>query len=68
MFVYLARVEKYHKILGFSDKLVPIAIKPTTKLDDAVKEIEKVFPHTHSPKVTPMLFRYEWVVQTVHYQ
>jgi 60 kDa SS-A/Ro ribonucleoprotein len=55
MSLVTAASEKDHTILGFSDKLVPLAISPRQRLDDAVAAIDRI-PMGGTDCAQPMIY------------
>jgi 60 kDa SS-A/Ro ribonucleoprotein len=55
MSLVTAASEKDHTILGFSDKLVPLAISPRQRLDDVVATIDRV-PMGGTDCAQPMIY------------
>jgi len=58
MALVTAATEESHQIMGFSDKLVPVSVRPGMRLDDAVDAIEKV-PMGGTDCALPMLYAME---------
>lgn len=50
----LARVERNYEIMGFSDKLVKVPIKPSMELHDATTAISRVTPRPTTILITKM--------------